>query len=376
MCNVNESTIMKSRTRLAIAIFGLGVAVGVVACTNTSKPEGSSATPPIDVVVGYPSGGHNQGVEISGRVESSRMATISTKLMGYITSVKVKVGDRVKKGELLVSIESEEILAKRSQAQAMVVQAEAAFTNAEKDYERYQQLYSLQSASAKELENVKLMYISAKSRLDAAQQARNEASALLSYTQLRAPFAGVVTQKMADQGTMATPGMPILLVEQHGEYQVRATLPEAAISKIGKGAAVVVNISSIGKTFKAQVDELSPSSLASGGAYEVLINVPNSAKSSLFSGQYANVTVEGMTMSAENTSASAVFVPESSIVRRDHLTGLYTISTQGTAILRWVRIGKQKGSKVEVLSGIAANEQLIVKSSGKLYNGAPVKIMK
>ena len=73
---------------------------------------------------------------------------------------------------------------------------------------------------------------------------------------------------------------------------------------------------------------------------------------------------------------SAVTVPENSIVYKDQLTGLYTATTQNTALLRWVRLGKKQAGQVEVLSGLSAGEQFILSADGKLYNGAPIKLVK
>jgi len=366
---------MKSKLRfIATITCSVAIAVGFGSCSNASKENSSSKTAPITVVVGYPYSDQSSNIEVSGKVEAKQVANISTKLMGYITKIYVKVGDHVGNGQLLATIESQDIQAKKAQTKAVVSEAEAAYINAEKDYERFQQLYNQQSASTKELENMRLQYTSAKSRLEAAKQVRNEVSAMLTYTQLRAPFAGTVTQKLADQGSMASPGIPILTVEQNGEFQVKSILPEASIASIKKGDVVTVSIKSASKTFRAKIDELSTSSLYSGGQYEMLVNVPSPEKSNLFSGQYANVTIEGKSATASKQANALILIPESSIIRKDQLTGVYAVSTNGTALLRWIRLGKSYGSNVEVLSGVTANEKIIVQSDGKLYNGALVKI--
>ena len=115
--------------------------------------------------------------------------------MGYITKLTVQVGDHVHKGQLIATISNNDIVAKRAQAEAMISEAEAALKNAQKDYDRFSALYKEQSASAKELDNVTLQYNSAQSRVESAKQMRNEINAMLAYTQLTAPFAGIVTQK-------------------------------------------------------------------------------------------------------------------------------------------------------------------------------------
>ncbi len=174
--------------------------------------------------------------------------------------LKVKVGDHVNKDQLLVTISNQDILAKRAQTDAMIAEAQAALNNAQKDFDRFTILYNQQSATAKELDNVTLQYHSAQSRLEAAKQMRNEVNASLSYTNLTAPFSGIVTQKLADAGSMASPGMPMLTIEQSGSYQVSASVPENMISQIHPGANALVNIKSVDKTIHGLVTQVSSSS--------------------------------------------------------------------------------------------------------------------
>ena len=127
---------------------------------------------------------------LSGKLESENTANLSTRVMGYITSINVKPGDRVAKGVLLATISSQDMLAKKAQASAMIAEAEAAARNAGKDYARYQTLYKQQSVSAKELETVSLQNTSAQSRLEAARQMRNEVNAMIGFIAL----AGVMVR--------------------------------------------------------------------------------------------------------------------------------------------------------------------------------------
>ncbi|GAC1312840.1 MAG: efflux RND transporter periplasmic adaptor subunit [Mucilaginibacter sp.] len=326
------------------------------------------------VTVSQPLQDVKQGVTVSGQVSASKTANISTRVMGYITSIHVNVGDRVHKGQLLATISNDDILAKRAQTDAMIAQAEAGFKNAQKDYDRFTALYKQQSASVKELDNITLQYQSAKSGLEAAKQQRNEVNAMLNYTNLTAPFAGTVTQKMMDAGSMANPGMPLLTIEQNGSYQVSASVPESEISLIKEGALVTVNIDVIHKVINGKIAEVSQSSENSGGQYLIKVNVPGNEKEGLFAGMYANVTIPVKQEKQITTDNRQIMVPVSAIEYKDQLTGLYTIGSNHTALLRWVRLGRTQGSQVEVLSGLAANEQIIVTAEGRLYNGVAVKI--
>lgn len=352
-------------------------AIGILAISscssNVKKETQTGADTAILVTVSQPAADSNQGLTVSGQVEASQTANISTRVMGYITRINVKVGDRVSKGQLLATISNDDMLAKRAQTDAIIAQAEAGFRNAQKDYDRFTALYKQQSATAKELDNITLQYQSAKSGLEAAKQQRNEVSAMLNYTNLTAPFAGTVTQKMMDAGSMANPGMPLLTIERTGSYQVSASVPESEISLIKPGGAVTINVDAIHKVINGKTAQISPSSENSGGQYMIKVNIPDNEKQGLFGGMYANVIIP-LTQAVKTNAGNQVMVPASAIEYKDQLTGLYTIGSNHTALLRWVRLGKTQGSQVEVLSGLAANEQFIVNAEGRLYNGVAVKI--
>lgn len=360
------------RTFQIQAVIGL---IALSAC-STNQKEASIANNDAAVVVTVATAAtvDQRGINLSGQIEASQTANISTRVMGYITMLKVKAGDHVTKGQLLATINNQDIIAKRGQTDAMIAEAQAAVNSAQKDLDRFTILYKQQSATAKELDNVTLQYNSAKSKLEGAKQMHNEVNANLVYTSLTAPFSGIVTQKLADAGSLANPGMPILTIEQSGSYQVSATVPENIINQIQLGAEAIVVIKSVDKTIKGTVIQINPSSQFSGGQYIIKVNIPGVEKEGLYAGMYATVSIPIKEDAAINMVDNAVMVPVSSIEHKDQLTGLYTIGANNNALLRWVRLGKIYGDKVEVLSGLEKNEQFVVNADGKLYNGVPVKI--
>lgn len=363
------------QTKRMLQLFAGAGILALSACSQKEIKDSTKNTETaIVVTVGTPSGDEQQGLNVSGQIEASQSANISTRVMGYITMLKVKVGDHVSKGQLLATISNQDILAKRSQTDAMIAEAKASVKSAQKDFERFTVLYNQQSATAKELDNVTLQYSAAKSRLEGARQMRNEANAMIGYTSLTAPFSGTVTQKLADAGSMANPGMPLLTIEQSGSYQVSAAVPENVINQIHQGAEAIITIKSIDKTIKGAVSQINPSSQFTGGQYLIKVSIPDKDKTGLYAGMYANVSIAVKENVAVKTTGNAVMVPLSSIENKDQLTGLYTIGNNNTALLRWVRLGKTYGDKVEVLTGLEKNEQFIVSADGKLYNGVPVKI--
>ena len=343
---------------------------------NTNDQKDLQKENAIAVTVLTPGNNNNTGgINVSGQVVSAQSANISTRVMGYIMKVYVNIGDHVKQGQLLFTVNSTDILAKRAQTEAMIAQANASLYSAQKDYDRYTALYKQQSATAKELDNVTLQYNAAKASVDAARQMRNEVNAQLSYANVTAPFTGVVTQKMLDAGNMATPGTPVVTIEQSGRLQVSATVGESQIASIKQGDVAMLNIKSINKIITGKITQISESSQSSGGQYIIKIDIPDAEKQTVFAGMYVNVNIptkDGIQTVSEGENN--ILVPVESIINKDQLTGLYTISNNNTALLRWVRLGKTFGNQVEVLSGLSKTESFIVHADGRLYNGVRVTV--
>lgn len=348
----------------------------LAACGGNETTQTVQNEAPVLVQVANSGSASSTGmIEASGQIEAIRSANISTRVMGYITAISVKAGDKVKAGQVLFTVNNSDVMAKKAQTDAMIAQADAALQSAQKDFDRYTALYKQQSASAKELDAMTLQYQSAKASAAAARAMRNEVTAQLAYTTVVAPFSGTVTQKSAEAGSMATPGMPVLTIEQEGSLQVSASIPESQISAIKPGDDATMTIESANKKIAGKVIQINPSSQFTGGQYIVKISVPSSDNKQLYAGMYVHIQIpaKNKVAVAGNDSAN-VMIPVKAIVNRDQLTGVYTISSQNTALLRWLRLGAVSGDQVEVLSGLAKNEPFIVSAEGKLYNGVPVKI--
>jgi RND family efflux transporter MFP subunit len=363
---------MRTYTNTSIIVL-LVASIIFASCSGDNYKEEVRKDSPIPVTVTVAGKGSGESVHASGQIESKKTAVISTRVMGSITGVKVKVGDVVKQGQLLATISNDDILAKKAQAEAMVAEAETALIDAQKDRERFAELYKQQSASSKELENATLHYNSVKSKTDAARQMQKEVEAMLSYTNLKAPFSGVITEKSMDAGSMANPGMPILVVEQTGTYQVKASVSESDIAQVKAGVEAEVVIKSTGKIIKGKVSEVSPSSQFSGGQYVIIISIPQAEQNGMYAGMSVNVAIASQAHSS--ALKNTVTVPTAAIVHKDQLTGIYTINDNQTASLRWVTLGRTYGDYVEILSGLTSQEKFILTSEGKLYNGVPVTIL-
>ena len=359
--------VIKNNTYPIAAIFGV---ILLISSCGVDNKKTVVDTPALTVEVHTVSEDiGNQFLMVSGKVEATKNANISTKMMGYVDNIYVQVGDNVSNGQLLMSVNNADVSAQLAQVNAGITEAEAAFTNAEKDYKRFTALFEENSASQKELDDITANYKMAKARLESAKQMKNGVNAKMEYANIRAPFKGVVTSKFINAGDMAKPGMPLLEVESPRQYQVVAMVPESEILSIKNNMEVAVQIKALEQKLKGRVTEVSTSSKNTGGQYlvKVILAEPDAQ---ILSGMFATVHFPV----AQRTTSSAIMIPMYAIVNNGQLTGVYTVSQSNTAVLRWLRLGRSFGDKVEVLSGLSANEQFIVSADGKLFNGAKIVV--
>ncbi|WP_417214370.1 efflux RND transporter periplasmic adaptor subunit [Bizionia sp.] len=346
------------------------VSVFLTSCGSEDKKEVADNTPAIAVKTNQVEANSNSPfLSVSGKIQAANSAELSTRMMGYVNKVYVNVGDKVSKGQLLVSINNADLQAKKAQVNAGISEATAAFNNAQKDYNRFKSLLDDNSASQKEMDDVTANYEMAKARLESANQMKNEISAQFAYSNITAPFSGTVTSKNVEAGNMASPGVPLISIETPGNFEVMAMVPETEISEIKNGSSVDVLVKSINQTLKGKVIEVSTSAKNTGGQYLVKIDLEKT-DANILSGMFTTVQFPV----ARKAKTSMVLIPKEALITNGQLSGIYTVSQSNTAILRWLRLGRTYGDQIEVLSGLNANEAYIVSAEGKLFNGAKISV--
>lgn len=339
-------------------------------CVSDTKKEVADNQTPIAVKVNTITKNDTKSyLSLSGKIQSINSADLSTRMMGFVTQVHGNVGDKVRKGQLLISINNTDLQAKLAQVNAGITEASVAFNNAQKDYNRFTNLFKNKSASQKELDDVTANFEMAKARLEAAKQMRNEVNAQFAYTNITAPFDGIITGKSVKKGDMANVGEPLISIETPNSFEVIAMIPENEITKIKKDIEVDVFAKSIDEILKGKVIEISTSAKNTGGQYLAKIAL-DKTDTQVLSGMFATVQFPVETQEQTNI----VLIPKKAIVTRGQLSGVYTVSQSNTALLRWLRLGKNYGNSVEVLSGLTSDESYIVSAEGKLFNGAKISI--
>ncbi len=319
-------------------------------------------------------------VRASGTIHARESATISPQVSGRIERMLVREGDTVRAGQALVVLDAGVLGAAADQASAAVkaAQSQQSAARAEANLaastlERYRQLQAEKSVSAQELDEVSRRAEAANARVEAlhaqseaAQAQEAGARAMLGYTTLRAPFAGVVTARLVDPGSMAAPGVPLLQVDSAGPLQLLATVDESAIGAIHTGMKVQVNVGGAADGgVTGTVAQMAPAADSSSRTFTVKIDLP--AAKTLKAGIYG-------TADFPIGVRQAVVVPRSGVVQRGSLACAYVLDAQGVAQLRYLTLGRVDVDSVEVLSGIAANERLVDRPADRDLAGVKIEV--
>ena len=309
----------------------------------------------------------------SGMVESRNSSLVAAKIMGAVTSVRVDRGDRVKKGQILLTIEAAGARQHVDQARQAVQEARDAAKMAHDKaalagatYSRYKKLYEEKALTAQEFDEIstrRAVALTGASQANAAlaraQAALAAARTYLGYATVRAPINGIVTEKKVDVGSMATPGTPLLVLEEP-EYRIVAALDEHLLGKVKPGLSLMVRIPSAGIEDTVPITRVTPYVDPATRTFTVRARLPYSPM--LQGGLYAKVLVPQGTK-------KTVMAPAAAIGRRGETEYAFAIGKDGVLELRAVRTGSTYKGYVEVLSGLRPGDRVTVSDFNNLSQG-------
>jgi len=286
----------------------------------------------------------------SGTVTSDHRVSIHARISGYIRELNVREGDQVKVGQVLLRIDPVD-------AKQALIQAKADLLDAEADLQRYDELLKAGAVTRQQAEKTKLRYKVAKSQVE---QARNR----LSYAEVRSPVAGVVVEKHLSQGDLATPGVPILTLEDPASLLVVTYVSERFVSGFHEGDQVDIEISSLKKTYQGVVRQVVQA--ADAVSHQFLVKIALPEVDDVHPGMYAQT---GFRVG----SRQALMIPKDSIVSRSGLHAVYVLNEQSIAQYRMIRLGTLSGDQVEVLAGLYAGDVIAWNGQPDLKSGMKVQ---
>lgn len=352
-----------------ILLVLLTAVTGVVACGDAHEP--ASQVPAATVkartaaaeILQVP-----QEIEVHGTVEATQSAAVSARVMAMVTSVPVKSGQQVKKGQLLVEIDPQASEGQVSQAQGALSQARAALSLAERNYERFKALAEVKAASELEVDMAKMQYEQAAGAVEQAEGAVAASSAVAGDAQVVAPFDGRVAQKMVEVGDLAAPGRPLMMLESEIGRRLSVSVPESlmATANLRPGDNVTVTIDSrpdLG-TLEGSVIEMTPGADPASHSFQAKIDLPVPDLPSGAAGR-ARIPTQ---------IRQAIAVPSEAILRQGGLNMVVIQTDDGLAASRVVTIGRElPGARVEILSGLTGDEIVLLGLATTPPSGARVE---
>lgn len=359
---------MTDRRHLPAALLLAGFAYFLPACSGAGGAEPAAEFPPLAVAAGpVEPAVWSSELEVTGGVEPVRRAMPGTILMGRVEEILRREGDRVRSGETLARIASRDVEAGLAQAQANVSAARAGEEYARRMKERMERLHARQAASQKNLDEAVAGYEAAAAQLRAAEEGVEAARVHLAYAEVRAPFAGVVAERRIDLGDIASPGMPLFVVEDLSRMKIEAQVSESALRGLAAGDPVDVVVSGASdQARQGSLEEILPSGDPRSRTFTVRVLLPNT-DGSLKTGMFARLKLPG-------DAREALTAPEAAVVRRGPLAGLYVVDGSGRARLRWVTLGEARADRVEVLTGLQAGERIVLAPPEDLSDGRRVEV--
>lgn len=313
--------------------------------------------------------------EATATVQAVVESTISSRIMGQVRSVLVKEGDRVKSGQFLISIDSEDISNKVAAAEAAYREAVQALSAAEQNrllsettYNRFKNLYDEKALSLQELDKIEtqkkvaaIEYERVQEMVRRTEAGLAEANVFQGYKDIVSPIDGVVTGKFIDPGTMAMPGMPLLTIEDTSLYRLEAEIDESLAGQITPGMDVEVEISALNAKLQGSVSETVPAVDPRTRTFKIFISLPPEMQ--LKSGLFARVRIPV-------GQQEVVMIPASAVLSKGQLTGVYVVDANRVITYRLVRVGKKYGGRAEVLSGLKPKEVIVSGDLTKIVDGA------
>jgi RND family efflux transporter MFP subunit len=342
---VNKST-MRAAGLLALALLA--------ACGSepAAKPPGSGAAPE-SLTVEAGEGGAGRGWD--GVVQATRSAALSAQTSGRIERVEVDVNDRVTAGQVLLQITATEQSASAATARARLRAAEAQATEAESRYRRARDLVEQQLVSRQDFEQATAARDSAIAAREAAAAELAQVGQQLAYTTVRAPYAGVISRRHVEPGETVASGQPLLDMYDPAGLRIEARVPESEGQAIRSAPGARVQLHD-GRFVEASSLVVYPGADPATHSVTIRALLPG-MENAPRPGETVRIVFPAGTGSANGAAGGGIWIPADALARRGELVGVYVLQDD-RILLRQLRLGREEGDRVEVISGLAAGERI------------------
>jgi membrane fusion protein, multidrug efflux system len=344
---------------------------------NDAAGRGGRGSAPMSVV-DETIGKGDIGISLNalGTVTSLATVTIRSQISGYLMKIDFKEGDEVKKGDLIAEIDSRPYEAALAQAKGQLARDEALLKGAQVDLQRYQGLATQNAVPRQTLDTQVALVAQDQGTVEADRASVKSAEVNLNYTRIPSPLDGRVGLRQVDQGNYVTPGDTngLVVITQLAPISVLFTVPEdnlQAISKrLASGAVLPVTALDRGgankladgslQTFDSQIDPTT-------GTIKLRAQFPNDPRA-LYPNQFVNIRL------LLDTHKDVTTMSTSGIQRGVPGTFVYLVNPDSTVSVRPIKLGVTDGDRVEVVSGLAPGDHVVIDGADKLREGAKVVV--
>jgi len=301
---------------------------------------------------------------LDGTIEAVNQGTVAAQTSGRVEAILYDVDDFVPAGAVIIRLRATEQRAGLLQAQAALREATAREAEVQTRYQRMAEMYDRKVVPKATLDDVAMNREAAVARLAAARAALESAKEGVAYTEVRAPYAGVVTKRFVQVGETVSPGAPLMSGISLQYLRVSVDIPQSIVEqvrRIKKGAVYVE-----GRRIEATKVMVFPEAASPSSTFRARLELPENA-TDLYPGMFVKVGfVTG--------EADRMLVPARSLVERSEVTGVYIIHADGRTSLRQVRVGERFDDGVEILSGLAAGERVALDPLAAMKELRPVTV--
>lgn len=330
--------------------------------------------------------------QVSATIESTRRSVLSPQIVGTIRQMLVEPGTHVRAGQTLVTLTANQYALAEAQGQAAEREARAALPELESalsgaraqqklaavNAQRMRELFAKKSVTRQELDDAEarleqaqsqLGMLDAKrqqaeSRIAQAEQGVKSAQVFRGYTTVVAPFAGVIVEKHAEVGAVASPGVPLLTLEGEGGYRVVAAVAESQKREVRVGQDVKIDWQDGTEPSMAKISEVLPGIDPATRSLTVRVNV--APRPGLRSGSFVRLLWS-------QASTAALSVPKAAVRTQGQLQMVFVVEG-GVARSRMVALGEEQGGRYRVVSGLAANDLVVASLSPAVVDGARIEV--
>jgi len=289
-----------------------------------------------------------------GTFRAVHETSVASKLLAKVMEVNVRAGQAVRRDEVLVRLDDQDLRARLDQAAASGEAAGAARDHAEVELRRIERLFEQKMAADIELERGRTALRTAEAELHRAEQARHEAETILEYATIRSPMDGVVIDKQVEVGDTVTPGQTLLKLFDPTRMQLVASVRESLTQRLTVGQTIGVHVEALAKTCEGQVSEIVPEAHAASRTFSVKVTGP--CPPGVYSGMFGRLMVP--------LGEEEVVVAPAAAVRRVGQLDIVDVMESGRLRRRAVQLGRTIGADLEVLSGLRPGEQVVVHAGG------------